>query len=71
MIEKHLLAQTEPTAHESNIILFEDYRVTVLSNRLFRIEKMHAKPSATPQLNAFGSEICLHRTIMSSTVRTA
>src|SRR5690554_1928496 len=39
MIDKHLIAKTNPIANEDNIIFWKDYRVTVLTNSLFRIEK--------------------------------
>ena len=39
MLKKHLIAQTEPIACKDNLVLFDDYRITVLSDRLFRIEK--------------------------------
>lgn len=39
MLDKHLIAKTAPLANKNNIVLFGDYRITVLSDRLFRIEK--------------------------------
>ena len=39
MLEKHLLAKTQPIAVAENIVHFGDYRVSVLFDRLFRIEK--------------------------------
>ena len=39
MLEKHLLAKTQPIAVAENIVRFGDYRVSVLFDRLFRIEK--------------------------------
>ena len=39
MLDKHLIATTYPVANEKNIVLYGDYRITVLSDRLFRIEK--------------------------------
>ena len=39
MLDKHLIAQTRPLANPENIVLWKDYRVTVLADRLFRIEK--------------------------------
>lgn len=39
MLEKRLIAQTCPKAKDENIIFWKDYRITVLQNRLFRIEK--------------------------------
>ena len=39
MLNKHLLVKTYPVAEKENVVTFKDYRVTVLFNRLFRIEK--------------------------------
>lgn len=39
MLDKHLIAKTRPKAREENIFYWEDYRVTVLQPRLFRIEQ--------------------------------
>ena len=39
MLEKHLLVKTYPKANEKNIVIFGNYRITVLFDRLFRIEK--------------------------------
>ncbi|MBQ9746323.1 MAG: alpha-xylosidase [Clostridia bacterium] len=39
MLEKHLIAETRPLANPANVILFGDFRVTVLEERLFRVEK--------------------------------
>lgn len=39
MIDKHLIAKTAPKANSENVILWKDIRVTVLTDRLFRIEK--------------------------------
>ena len=39
MLEKHLIAKTRPLANPANVVLFGDYRVTVLESGLFRIEK--------------------------------
>lgn len=39
MIQKHLLARTFPMANEANVLYFKDLRITVLADRLFRIEK--------------------------------
>ena len=39
MLDKHLIAKCEPVALSQNVVLFGDYRVTVLADRLFRIEK--------------------------------
>jgi hypothetical protein len=39
MLNERLIAQTAPKANEKNIVYWIDYRVTVLADRLFRIEK--------------------------------
>ena len=39
MLNKHLLVKTFPIAEKENVILFKDYRITMLFDRLFRIEK--------------------------------
>ncbi|MBP5250054.1 MAG: amidohydrolase [Lachnospiraceae bacterium] len=39
MLDGHLKAHTAPVADKENIVYFKDYRITVLSDRLFRIEK--------------------------------
>ncbi len=39
MLDKHLRVLTAPAALESNTVYFGDFRVTVLADRLFRIEK--------------------------------
>ena len=39
MLDKHLLVKTYPLADPANIVFFKDLRITVLSDRLFRIEK--------------------------------
>lgn len=39
MLDKHLIAKCAPVALEENVIRFGDYRITVLADRLFRIEK--------------------------------
>ncbi len=39
MLMDHLQAKTSPRATEENCVFFENYRVTVLSDRLFRIEE--------------------------------
>ena len=39
MLYRHLIAETNSQAHNRNIVLWRDYRVTVLQDRLFRIEK--------------------------------
>jgi len=38
MLDRHLIATCYPRADIANMVFFEDYRVTVLSERLFRIE---------------------------------
>lgn len=35
MLDKHLIAKTRPIANQKNILLWKDYRVTVLGDRLF------------------------------------
>ena len=39
MLDKHLVFKTNPLSDKDNIIYFLSYRITVLQNRLFRIEK--------------------------------
>lgn len=39
MLDKHLVFKTNPLGDKDNIIYFLSYRITVLQNRLFRIEK--------------------------------
>ena len=39
MLEKHLIARTEPVALQGNVIVEKDLRITVLADRLFRIEQ--------------------------------
>ncbi len=39
MLDKHLIVKTEPKANAENVVLWKDYRVTVLQDRLFRLEK--------------------------------
>ena len=43
MLDKHLIAKTNPVADCKNIILWKDYRVTVLDSALFRLEKSENK----------------------------
>ena len=38
MLHTHLIAKTRPTANPQNILFWHDYRITVLDDRLFRIE---------------------------------
>ena len=39
MLDKHLIAKTEPKARVENTLLWKDIRVTVLGERLFRLEQ--------------------------------
>lgn len=39
MLDKHLIVETSPKALEENVIVCGEYRITVLSDRLFRVEK--------------------------------
>ncbi|MDY4186515.1 MAG: glycoside hydrolase family 31 protein [Candidatus Borkfalkiaceae bacterium] len=39
MLKKSLIAKTSPKANPKNVIFYKDYRVTVLADRLFRLEK--------------------------------
>lgn len=43
MLNKHFIAKTSPKAVKENIVYWKDYRVTVLSGRLFRIEQSEQK----------------------------
>ena len=43
MLNEHLICKTHPEANEKNVVLWQDYRVTVLGERLFRIEKSAEK----------------------------
>ncbi|MBQ8374034.1 MAG: alpha-xylosidase [Clostridia bacterium] len=43
MLEKHLIAQTFPLAKKENIVRWKNYRVTVLQDRLFRVEQSENK----------------------------
>ena len=38
-LHEHLIVKTKPTAHPNNIIVGKGYRITVLTERLLRIEK--------------------------------
>ena len=38
MLHSHLIAQTRPKAEKENIVLHGNFRITVLTERLFRIE---------------------------------
>ena len=39
MLNKHLIAVTNPVASAENMVFWRDYRITVLTDRLFRVEK--------------------------------
>ena len=39
MLDKHLIAKTEPVALQENIVIEGNTRITVLADRLFRIEQ--------------------------------
>ncbi len=39
MLDKHLIVKTNPIANPENVVLWKDYRITVLKDRLFRIEQ--------------------------------
>ncbi len=39
MLDKHLIAKTEPAALQENMVEREGVRITVLGDRLFRIEQ--------------------------------
>ena len=39
MLDRHLFIESAGKAHENNIIFYNEYRITVLKNRLIRIEK--------------------------------
>ena len=39
MLHEHLIARTSPLANASNIYLYKNFRITVLKDRLFRIEQ--------------------------------
>ena len=43
MLDKHLIAKTRPIANEKNVVLWKNYRVTVLGERLFRMEYSEKK----------------------------
>lgn len=42
-LNKHLLLKTNPVALSENIVFFNDYRISVLTNQLFRIERSSKK----------------------------
>ena len=39
MLNKHLFINSDAKANENNVILYKDYRITLLFDRLIRIEK--------------------------------
>lgn len=39
MLDEHLIAKTYSKANENNVVFWKDYRITVLQDRLFRVEK--------------------------------
>ncbi len=43
MLDQHLIAKTRPMANPANILLWGEYRVTILADRLFRVEKDEGK----------------------------
>ncbi len=43
MLNQHLIVKTDPVAGEENIILWNNYRVTLITDRLFRIEENASK----------------------------
>ena len=43
MLNQHLIAKTSPVARQENIVRWKNYRVTVLGDRLFRVEKNEEK----------------------------
>lgn len=43
MLDRHLVAVTRPKARQENITLWKNYRITVLQDRLFRIEHSEKK----------------------------
>ena len=43
MLDKHLIAKTAPLANAKNVILWKNYRVTVLGAKLFRLERSEYK----------------------------
>ena len=38
MLNEHLIVKTRPLAAKENVLLWKNYRVTVLQDRLFRVE---------------------------------
>ena len=43
MLDKHLIVHTRPMASKENIVFWQDYRITVLGERLFRLEQSKQK----------------------------
>jgi alpha-glucosidase (family GH31 glycosyl hydrolase) len=43
MLDSHLIAKTRPLADRANIVYWKNYRVTVLGDRLFRLEQSEEK----------------------------
>ena len=43
MIDKHLVADVRPQAKEENMVRWGNYRITVLQDRLFRLERSENK----------------------------
>ncbi len=43
MLDRHLIAKTRPRANRENVVFWQDYRVTVLGARLFRLEQSKQK----------------------------
>ena len=39
MLNEHLIVKTYPISDKANVVFFKDFRITVLKDRLFRIEK--------------------------------
>ena len=63
-LQDHLVLNLRPNANKENIVFWKDYRVTVLSDRLFRIEKMKTKFLETKPLKLFGIEICQNKNLL-------
>ncbi len=43
MLDNHFICKTRPEANEKNVVFWQDYRVTVLGEKLFRVEKSEIK----------------------------
>ena len=43
MLDQHLIAKTRPMANPANLVFWGEYRVTLLADRLFRVEKDEKK----------------------------